>query len=312
MQQTLTLSMIRTLRGVPLAVLLVCVMSQKPVTAEFIERNSGYTDKPVRQALALLNDMGLVSHTRTGWQICTGAVQLPLITDELPEEAPVEPDNVIDCESKSDTICQGRKLSESETFRPALDRSRSSLINLDKDLKQDLELDLETSENLRVEENLKACDAAGIREPQRTRLSKMAHVTPELIRYHIQTTNYAGWAISRIERNFPIKKNCCPETRQNFDNFDEPDEAPGVELEAVQIPKRSESDDEAMARAIETAKTKLGDNGFYLIGLRPGRVEAGRVIFRAMNKVSAEWVNQNALGILESLVDKKVFLEVGW
>ena len=46
------------------------MFSRQPVTQEFIERHSGYTDKPVSQALILLREMGLVTQNgRTAWQI---------------------------------------------------------------------------------------------------------------------------------------------------------------------------------------------------------------------------------------------------
>jgi len=44
-----------------------------------------------------------------------------------------------------------------------------------------------------------------IREPARSRLARLAHVTPELIEYHCATAPNSGMAIYRIEHGWPVK-----------------------------------------------------------------------------------------------------------
>ncbi len=55
---------------------------------------------------------------------------------------------------------------------------------------------------------LKACDEVGIRDPKRKQISKLEHVTPELIRGHVKQAVadglLIGTAIYRIENNWPL------------------------------------------------------------------------------------------------------------
>ena len=64
------------------------------------------------------------------------------------------------------------------------------------------------AERARFESCLIECDAQGIREPKRTKLSKMAHVTPEKIRSHCNKVKVEGdeigTAIYRIEYDWAI------------------------------------------------------------------------------------------------------------
>jgi hypothetical protein len=57
---------------------------------------------------------------------------------------------------------------------------------------------------------LRACDEVGIREPKRSKISKLVHVTPEMIRAHCRQAAAEGMslgtAIHRIEYNWPYEK----------------------------------------------------------------------------------------------------------
>ena len=71
--------MVRELKGAPLSIIMVLSMVQQRVTQEYLERSTGYTDKPVSQALAYLQEIGLADHTRSGWQLIkSDRIQLPL------------------------------------------------------------------------------------------------------------------------------------------------------------------------------------------------------------------------------------------
>lgn len=70
--------LVRELKGAPLSIVFVLSMAQQRVTQEWLERATGYTDKPVSQALAYLQEIGLADHTRSGWQLTGQARQLPL------------------------------------------------------------------------------------------------------------------------------------------------------------------------------------------------------------------------------------------
>jgi hypothetical protein len=75
--------LVRELKGAPLSIVFILSMVQQRVTQEWLERATGYTDKPVSQALAYLQEIGLVDHSRSGWQLTSQAQQLPLPLDLL-------------------------------------------------------------------------------------------------------------------------------------------------------------------------------------------------------------------------------------
>lgn len=106
---TFSVSMVRQLKGAPLSVYMVLMAVGQRVSQEWIERNTGYSDKPISQALAYLRDMGHVDHSSGGWGL---AAAQQLVLGQGPEELPTE---VLPSEeeSNSDTNCQGRKVSDS-------------------------------------------------------------------------------------------------------------------------------------------------------------------------------------------------------
>lgn len=96
--------MVRELKGAPLSIVMVLSLVHQRVTQEFLERATGYTDKPVSQALAL---HGFQVHEREarvcinqlrkeGVQICStgggdGGYWLAENLDELEEYLNNEP-----------------------------------------------------------------------------------------------------------------------------------------------------------------------------------------------------------------------------
>ncbi len=71
--------MVRELKGAPLSIVMVLSLVHQRVTQEYLERATGYTDKPVSQALAYLQEVGLADHTLAGWQLIKeNEKQLPL------------------------------------------------------------------------------------------------------------------------------------------------------------------------------------------------------------------------------------------
>jgi hypothetical protein len=71
--------MVRELKGAPLSIVMVLSLVHQRVTQEYLERATGYTDKPVSQALAYLQEVGLADHIQAGWQLIKeNAKQLPL------------------------------------------------------------------------------------------------------------------------------------------------------------------------------------------------------------------------------------------
>jgi hypothetical protein len=78
--------LIHELKGAPLAVLITLSLVRQPVTKEWLERTTGYTDKPVSQALAYLTENGLALGTHAGWQLTESARGLPLF--QTPQAEP--------------------------------------------------------------------------------------------------------------------------------------------------------------------------------------------------------------------------------
>jgi len=77
------------------------MMVKQRVTQEFLERSTGYTDKPVAQALSYLQDNGFVNHNHQGWLLIKEKVeQFPLPTQYLEEKY------------NSDTLGPGRNNSD--------------------------------------------------------------------------------------------------------------------------------------------------------------------------------------------------------
>jgi len=82
------LTFARQLKGAPMSILFVlhCIAPQR-VTQAFLERHTGYTDKPIAQALDYLNDLQYIDHTPAGWQLTREALQLPLAIPEIAAQA---------------------------------------------------------------------------------------------------------------------------------------------------------------------------------------------------------------------------------
>ena len=274
-----SIKLVRTLKGAPLSILMILRLIGQPATAEYLERTSGYTDKPVNAALLLLEEYGLISRNgRYSWQICDGVQQLPLmnlISEPSQEENPDSQgeENLSSDEDNSDSFGGTRNLSESELFR--------------------------------VSENLAACDAADIREPKRSRLSKMPHVTAALIRYHVQTALNIAMAIYRIEHNWRIKPGWSdPAESQNV--------CTKIFLPEIEKPVIPEEYLVIWNSALETARAKLSRTEFETWVKPAELVRAGPDGWklRAGNSIAAERIKLNALELLEEAVNSKI--EITW
>ncbi len=322
-----SIKLVRTLKGAPLSILMILRLIGQPATAEYLERTSGYTDKPVNAALLLLEEYGLISRNgRYAWQICAGVQQLPLMnlldnpsSNENPDSQGEENlSSDADKSSKLEALdshpvqsrvrtehAHGtRNLSESELFRvPSSSRS----LNLElKDLEvKELPLLEHDPELFRVSENLAACDQADIREPKRSRLSKLPHVSGALIRYHVQTAENIPLAIYRIEKNWRIKA-----------GWVDPAESQNVcaqtflpEIEKAVIP---EDYLVLWNSALESARVKLSRSEFETWVKPAELVRAGPDGWsvRAGNPIAAERIKKNALELLEQAVNAKI--EIIW
>jgi hypothetical protein len=170
--QIFTARMVRELKGAPLSVLILLLSADQPVSNQWLETMSGYSDKPIAQALHLLSspEYQIVVRTYKGWRISNG-FNFALISR-----------------------------------RNSVPTTTTILINKD----NDNEVVAVDTENLRFMRNLEACKECGIGEPSASQISDLEHITPEFIHAHKQALSRGetiGLAIVRIKNNEPIRKN---------------------------------------------------------------------------------------------------------
>lgn len=126
------LRMVRELKGAPLSIVWVLFYAKQRVSQEFLERSTGYSDKPVSQALAYLEEIGLVNHTRSGWALIQdnqNQLPLPLALEEGHGPAdlgPGEPEAQSDPENRD----RGSELSRNNSDSLKLEEEVFNLNNL--------------------------------------------------------------------------------------------------------------------------------------------------------------------------------------
>ena len=72
------LRLVRELKGASLFVLVALLFVHSPVTQNWLQCSTGYTDKPISKALTYLQEVGLVIHAPPGWSLSESVSQLPL------------------------------------------------------------------------------------------------------------------------------------------------------------------------------------------------------------------------------------------
>lgn len=304
-----TSRMVRELKGAPLSCLILMAMAGQAVNAQYLERNSGYTDKVVGAALLYLQEQGYVTRNdRYSWRIAISVAQLPLMT--LPDEneshiqtLAVESDEPIPNNEQTDTT---RNNSESEKFR-VLTSSRS--LNLTSKELIDLPLlDADDPEFFRVAENLEACDRYGIGEPKRTMISTLKHVTSRLICYHCESVKLQGQktgaAIFRIENDWRVPDDW-------VDPKDRGDYALGqwgFEQEDVCAQTLSTDDLELWQATLESVCSEFRKADFecWLKSAKLIAVDGDGWTIRTGNSGAADWIREHALDALQSAAGVRI------
>jgi len=216
--QYFTASMVRRLKGAPLAIYILLRISRKPESAEYLEMYSGYSDKVVQKALYFLQEERYITRNgRYSWQLSTYASQLPLMAQtglEPPaggdEACDPSPMTLTGKEPVAGDMDPERNASqdneESENLRLGISDSSSSsryLIKNSRNLKFDpLLASNPDPEILRL--LLAVLDDWGIREPARSGIARMPGMTVKRIDYHCETCKNRGQAIYRIKNDWPI------------------------------------------------------------------------------------------------------------
>jgi hypothetical protein len=248
----LTVSMVRALKGAPMSVLMVMMLTRGNVNQEYLTRHTGYSDKPVSDALGLLADYGLARRIdRYTWALTRGAMQLPLCADALPEpETAPEPDDPAATRKNSESekfrvpeensapdsekfrVDEGSPTRDSEKFRVDTEKFRvpepldSWLDSTSRDLEIDPTNQLEPAEveKQRIARNRAELASVGITEPAISRLAWLPHVNPPMIRMCSLTSRSDRELIRRIENNWqpPLPTTPPEEPPEDEESEDEP------------------------------------------------------------------------------------------
>jgi hypothetical protein len=167
--------LVRELKGAPLACFMLLLLSGSPVSNEWLCRMSGYTDKPVAQALKLLSgaEYQIARRSRGGW-LLSQTFQFVLGQEESRKNSVPTTTTLVNTEIlKEEVVVVSRKNSDSV---------RESAYNA----------------------NLAVCKELGIGEPNASTISDLEYVTPDFIRAHVQGLKKGetrGLAIVRIRNN---------------------------------------------------------------------------------------------------------------
>jgi len=185
--------MVRELKGAPLSILMVLSIVQQRVTQEYLERATGYTDKPVSQALAYMQEIGLADHTNAGWQLIKANVmQLP-----LPLSLENETETQDEKTESDDPELMSRNISDSLITTTLSNNDSDDLVVV-------IRNNGENRKNSDFEANLEEFKQQGIaRNPRTEALARMSHVNPEYIRAHLKglkKKDSKGLAIMRMEQ----------------------------------------------------------------------------------------------------------------
>lgn len=213
--------MVRELKGAPLSILLILRIVHQPVSNEFIEGATGYTDKPVRKALKYLQEIGLVVQNSKGWILSTGGQQLPLPLLDDGDGAAEEPviidgnttEPIQECRNNSDLVNYlSNNININQVSKVSNGQKRKN-----SDLPPVIRENLETFRELNIQIN------------RRTEaLARLPHINRE---YILQTVNnlkqgeLLGLAIIRMERGEKVATQQrsgrdSPESRRKYSEWD--------------------------------------------------------------------------------------------
>ncbi len=185
---TITPTDIRALKGAPLSVVVLLMAQTQPVSVTYISSMTGYSYKPVEDALLYLQTMGKVSRVgRYGWQIAE-AIQPPL---------PATPDDVIDLSPEMEETTE-----ETETPGAGVGIFPSPL-------KKVKLRDTPNSDNLlnlrgRDLQNFQVMQNLGFFGQAAQEVAKLPHVTERMIRYHCATAPNKNLALFRIKKGWRV------------------------------------------------------------------------------------------------------------
>jgi len=194
--------MVCEFKGAKLSIIIVLGLVHQRVSQEWLERNTGYTDKTISQALAYLEEHGFMDHTNAGWQLTSEKARQLVMPLELEEE------NLTEQEKEGNVVIIDAD--HEENFNSSRNNSDSltTTILSNKDLIDSVVVDssnnVRSRKNSDFENNLEEFKRLGVGKNRRTEaLARMKHINPEYIRAHLKglkKKDSKGLAIMRMEQ----------------------------------------------------------------------------------------------------------------
>jgi hypothetical protein len=171
--------LVRELKGAALSILVLLAYTPVPVTQKWLEIHSGYSDKPVSDALYYLNEHGYAFKQSKGWMLNRGARQL-VLPDEGESSQALAVENDQSCPphqepgrqptdnpepDNSDQDGQGRNISGSPINSINKESLNTDSINTTTNQNRNFSDSAEEAEKLEV---IRAFDDCGLRVNART------------------------------------------------------------------------------------------------------------------------------------------------
>jgi hypothetical protein len=214
---------VRALKGCPISIIMLFLIERRQLSQEYLRRYTGYSDEAVHDAVDVLAEFGILQAAgRYEWALADGIKQLPLPAEPIEPDQPDQPVGEPEIERiaiQANSIIPEEP--EQKELEPELDNpcpvssaiigpnplasSSRSLINNPREnlLLARADSSGKSGANSRIADNLAELVRHHIREPAKSRLARLEHVTPDLIRAHCEGKP-PGQAIYRIEHNWPV------------------------------------------------------------------------------------------------------------
>lgn len=286
----LSAATVRMVKGAAASIILLLMTEPRGGNQEWLERYTGYTDKPVSQALSFLVENGMIIRTgdrgEFSYRLAGNSLQLPLPVDQL--EEPEEPDEHLELpEPSTEPEPATSDEIESEIFR--LDPLASSGINqsLDSGDIKPLARAAPESEIFRL--NLETLDAVGIREPARSRLARLDFVTPRAIRYHCSKAPNLGLAIYRIEHQWRVHDDWIDPTSDE-DLQEVPSPLPATDLQPVPVSLAAAYDNAMASLAGELSRQEYET---WVRCMTLAGMDADQLVINTGNQFAAAWLDEH-------------------
>lgn len=193
----LSIQDVRALKGAALSIFVLGLLDPQPHSASWYARMSGYSDKPVTQALQLLVEYGTMVRSMQGWMIAIDTQEK--LSTGYPQ-----------VNQKS---LQNRKNSDSSLNSSSSSHKRNSFFLLKKE---------EERRSEKFRSCLKACHSAGIMGTKAEVIAQLDHVTPNFITSHVKMAkaqgHTLGTAISRIEQGWEVPNIQSQDTKNKYES----------------------------------------------------------------------------------------------